>query len=906
MDKKACLIVFFLLFTTIAFAQTATLKGRITDENTKEPLPGAEIHFDDFKNGVSADNNGNYVFSNLAAGEYKVKVKFIGYSGFEKKIRLAAGQVLILNIGLRQNAGSLATVNVFGKLDKENEAAGRSSEKNANNITNVVTAKVMERSPDINAANVLQRISGVTIQRNTGGDEAYAIIRGLEPRYNNTLINNVKVTSPDEKSRYVSLDIVPSDLLQKIEVSKTLLPEMEGDAIGGTVNLVFKDAPDTMLLKATAQVGYSQIFIDRKFVTFPKQDIQQKSPFERNGEGYVAQPGDFSRSNLDFRNKTALPSAIIGLTYGKRFFKDKLGILIADNFQDQYYGTNSQSNAVQPNPKDGFRPGITDVANLTYSNQQLNNGLALHADYIINDRNKILLNNVLLYSYLAQARMGIDTSIVGGNGGRIGPGTGSVVDDNRSLTQKELLENLKLEGKHILSGHLLFDWAGVLSTSTKKVPDEADISIDHKINADFTSSPYYFDGISRRWQHNNDKDYDGLANLTYKGKIASTPVEIKIGGLYRHKDRYNAQDEYQLKPTADASGVKQVYKGIYDSQWLVYNAKGTADYDVNNYTAFENVTAGYAEFKIMLSRLNIFGGLREENTSQGFDYVNFIPTAENSVRKSYTDLLPSLQLNYKFNEKSNLRASFFKSISRPNYYELVPYTIQGSSGINEQGNPNLKHATSDNFDLRYEFYPKEDEQVFISAFYKKLYDPIELELTGFGNGNITYTPTNVAPQAKVEGIELVYTKYFGRIGISANYAYIYSNVKSLKVVPDTVSAQNTTVTRLQSRSLQGQTNNSLNASLLYRDNKHMVFLQLAYQYLGKTLSQVYANYGYDYYQQPQSFLALSAEKGFNKHFTLFGKFNNLLNTATTIKINNLTVGQDVYKANYNIGVRYSH
>jgi len=905
MAKKFYLITFFLFFAAVAFAQNGTLKGQVIDEMTNTPVPGAVIHFDDLKTQAIADEKGNYVFTHITPGEYKVKVKFIGYAEFEKKIKISAGGVLILNIGLTGKTENLNTVNVYGKLDKESEAAAVSSERDANNITNVVTAKVMERSPDINAANVLSRVSGVTILRNTGGDEAYAIIRGLEPRYNNTLINGVKVTSPDEKSRYVSLDIVPSDLLQKIEVSKSLLPEMEGDAIGGTVNLVFKDAPDTELFKATVQTGYSQIFLDRKFETFPKQDIQQQSVYERFGPNYVAQPGDFSRSNLDFQSKTALPSAIVGLTYGKRFLDGKLGIIVADNFQNQYYGTNSQVNPVVPNPQDGFKPGITDVSNLTYSNQQMNNGLALHADYKIDDRNKILINNVFLYSYLAQARLSIDTSIVGGNGGRLGPGTGSIVNDDRSLTQKELLENLKLEGKHILSRHFLFDWAGVLSTSTKKVPDEADISIDHKVNADFTSTPYYFDGISRIWQQNNDKDFSGLANLTYKTSFKSTLLELKAGGLYRHKDRYNTQDEYDLRPTADADGIKQTFTNIYTAQWAVYNAKGTAAYDVNNYTAFENVGAAYLEFKISMSKLDIFGGVRDESTSQGFDYVNFIPTAENAVRKNYTDVLPSLQLNYKLTDKSNIRASYFKSLSRPNYYELVPYTIQGTSGINEVGNPNLQHATADNFDVRYELYPKDDEEFFISGFYKKLYNPIELELTGFDSGNITYTPTNIAPQATIEGVELVYTKYFGRIGISANYAYIYSNVKSLKDVPDTVSAQNTPVTKLESRPLQGQTNNSLNASLLYRDNKHTLFIQLAYQYLGKTLSQVYANYGYDYYQQPQSFLALSGEKGLSKHFTIFGKFNNLLNTPTTTKINNLTVGQNIYKANYNIGLRYS-
>ncbi len=468
MVKKLYFFSFFLFSTTFIFGQNGTLKGQVTDEKTRAPLVGAIIHSDGFKNSTAADEKGNYVLPDITPGEYIIKINFIGYIGYEKKIKIRAGETVVLNIQLLSSTESLQEVNIFGTVDKESEAAAISSEKNADNITNVVTAKIMERSPDINAANVLSRVSGVTIQRNTGGDEAYAIIRGLEPRYNNTLINGVKVTSPDEKSRYVSLDIVPSDLLQKIEVSKTLLPEMEGDAIGGTVNLVFKDAPDSLLLKATAEIGYSQIFFDRKYIDFPKQDIQQNSLFQRFGPDYVAQPGDFSRSNLDFQPKTALPSSVVGLTYGNRFLKGKLGIMIADNFQNQYYGTDAEFNPVVPNPQDNFKPGITDVSNLTYSNQQINNGLALHADYKIDDRNKILLNNVFLYSYLAQARLSIDTSIVGGNGGRNGPGTGSIVNDNRSLTQHELLENLKLEGKHILSTHLLFDWAGVLSTSTKK------------------------------------------------------------------------------------------------------------------------------------------------------------------------------------------------------------------------------------------------------------------------------------------------------------------------------------------------------------------------------------------------------------------------------------------------------
>ena len=303
------------LLPTIVFAQNVTLKGRITDKQTGDPLPGSTIKFDDYKNTVLADTNGEYVLTGITPGEYKVKVKSVGFSEYEKKITIGAGQTLTLDIQLQAKNNQLETVNVYGKIDKESEAAGRASEKNANNITNVVTAAVMEKSPDINAANVLSRVSGVTIQRNTGGEEAYAIIRGLEPRYNNTLINGVKVTSPDEKSRYVSLDIVPSDLLQRIEVSKSLLPEMEGDAIGGTVNLIFKDAPDSVLFKANAQIGYSQIFLDRKFISFPKQDIRQQSVYERFGPNYIAQPNDFSRSNLDFQPKTIFVEPVFFISW---------------------------------------------------------------------------------------------------------------------------------------------------------------------------------------------------------------------------------------------------------------------------------------------------------------------------------------------------------------------------------------------------------------------------------------------------------------------------------------------------------------------------------------------------------------------------------------------------------------
>ncbi|PSL47940.1 TonB-dependent receptor [Chitinophaga niastensis] len=902
-NHRCCLLFFLLFLPGLLFAQSATVKGVVFDAKNNTPLVGAYVHLDGSHQRVTTDAEGKYELTGIKPGAYKMKVEYIGYLKYEKKVQITGSQSVALNISLSPTIAALHSVSVFGKINGETDAASRSAEKTANNITNVIGAHAMERSPDINAANVLQRVSGVTIERNSGADQAYAIVRGLEPRYSNTLINGIKISSPDEKSRYVSLDVVPSDLLQRIEVSKSLLPEMEGDAIGGTVNLIFKDAPDAPLFKAMASVGYSNIFFDRKYTSFSKSDIQKKSMYDKNGAAYVAKPGDFSRSNLDFKDKTAPPTTTVGFTYGRRFLKNKLGLLIADNFQNQYYGTNSEFNIVAPDNKNNFKPGITDVANRTYSTQQLNNGLSAHLDYNINDRNKLSLNNVFLYSYMAQSRLSIDTSITGGNGGRVGPGTGSVFNDNRSLTNHQYLENLKLEGKHILSRHFLFDWAGVYSSAAKKSPDRADIAIDHKINADYTSTPFYFDGISRIWQHNTDRNDQVQANLTYKQSIGSAVLELKAGGLYRHKIRENAQDQYQLRPILGSSNTKQPFTDIYAAQWEVYNPKGTADYDVNAYHAFENISAGFGQAKLSFHKLDVFGGVRVEGTSQGFDYANYIATLANNVRIKYRDLLPSAMLKYKLNEKTNLRASYYKSISRPNYFELVPYTILGTD-YNQMGNPNLKHTVADNYDIRYELYPKEDEEFFIGGFYKSLTNPIENVLQSLSSGDLVYQPQNAAAKAKIAGAELAFTKFWGNIGITGNYTYIYSDVFAPKIDPLAPTVDKRTV--YQHRPLQGQANNVLNLSLEYKNTRKQIFAQLAYQYVGKTLSDLYFNTDYDYYQQPQSFLSLSADKTFNKHFTLFGKFNNLLNTPTIVRINGITVGKDIYKANFNIGVRYSH
>jgi hypothetical protein len=906
----------FLFIATPGFSQLSEIKGKVASRRNREMLAGAFVSCagNGHNFNTTTDPDGEFKFRNIPMGPYDITIEYVGYSTYKAHVDLTDNKKVDLKIQLEEHSKDLSSVQVYGKISQEDQVGAIQKEKHSSNIVNIISAQAMERSPDINAANVLQRMSGLTIVRNGGSDEAYPIIRGLDPRYNNTLINGIKITSPDDKSRYVPLNIVPSDLLGSIEVSKTLTPEMEADAIGGSVNMVMKDAPNRETFKVLASLGYSAIFFDRKFTTFSKSDIQQKSPIEKYGSSYIAQPNDFSRSNLDFTEMQPIPNTVATIVYGNRFLNQKFGFIVAESFQNQYYGSNSVFNQAAPDIHANGAPTISDYANRTFSTQQLNNGLTIHLDYAFNDRNKITLTNILLYTDIAQARLIIDTSILGGNGGRTVPGTGPVSTDYTSLTSQQLLENVKLDGRHILSKNFMFDWIGVYSYAAKRVPDMADLSVNKKIDTVHTTSdihspytfvvtPDYFDAISRIWQHNQDIDLSGMANLTYRTALSDQKtLELKIGGLYRHKIRYNIQDEYALKPTTSASGIKQQFTDIYSAQWIVYNSSGTYDYDKNKYQVYENVTAGYGEAKLSLPFLDAIGGVRVEKTEQGYTLNTFYPTGINGISKSYTDILPSVNLKFKLNPITNIRATYYKAIARPNYYDLVPAArLSTTSATTTEGNPYLQHTTSDNFDIRYELYPREDEQFFGGVFYKKLYNPIEFSYIS----GTDYMPINT-PEATDYGIELVFTKYFGHFGITGNYTYLNSSTSSIKSYYD-IANNYVNPDTLEKRTLQGQTDHTLNISLLYRSKQTNFFAELAFQYIGRSIGLVYPIYGYDYYQQPQSNLAFSAEKGLhNRHFTVFTKWNNLLNTAYKYQINDILVSRETTQFNFSFGIRYEN
>ena len=231
--------------------QSAMVKGLVKDAQTGEELMGATIYV---KNqpaiGTTTGLDGTFILKNLPANQRVTLVcSYISYQPIELEVNADVEEPILF--ALESAALGLEEVTVIASNPGRTEAGARGIERQAMNVVNVMSAKAIELSPDITVANVIQRMSGVTVERNSSGEGQYAILRGMDKRYNYTLINGVKIPSPDNKNRFVSLDIFPSEMLDRLEVTKSLTADQEGDGIGGAVNLIMKDAPTERQLTAT-------------------------------------------------------------------------------------------------------------------------------------------------------------------------------------------------------------------------------------------------------------------------------------------------------------------------------------------------------------------------------------------------------------------------------------------------------------------------------------------------------------------------------------------------------------------------------------------------------------------------------------------------------------------------------
>ncbi len=681
---------------------------------------------------------------------------------------------------------------------------------------------------------------------------------------------------------------------------------MEGDGIGGAINMVMKDAPATTHITANLATGYNSLFFIDDYLHFNTGKISKRSPNEKYGLGYPVQIRDFSRGNMHLKSGVAFPALNGGFSFGSRFFKSKLGFLAALSYQRGAKGNSSDLYSTSTDSD-----GKQSVTSRFYANQQTRSGIHTKLDMKLSENHKLMWYNAYMDLTNGQVRQSESYS--------------SQVTRLRWNHQSVL--NSTLRGEHSFRDATLnFDWSASFGKAFNETPDN--IQVNELIINGITSVDQN-DGASRRWEHNSDDDLSGFTNLSYRIKRSDgILIDLSAGGMYRTRERKSYFNEYHFKPWDELkSNPRELVRGIdysnFDEISFSVNSYGNLS-DPLNYNASEKIGAVYGMGKVSIRKIQITAGLRSEYTDQGY-FLRF-PTdgARNEGNQTYTDLLPSIGIKDHLSANANLRLTYYRAINRPSFFEIVPYSIIYED-YKERGNPDLKHTTADNMDFRFEYYPGHTEQFMAGLFYKKIRNPIEFGMmNGFGQ-DIFYMPMNFG-DAVNWGSELDIMKYFNRFGIKANYTFTDSRITTTKIKiinnPDQGGETNIITEYVdQTRPLYGQAAHVANFSMLFKDNRNIWDAQVSFIYTGDRLVYVSRYVNEDIWQAGFTSFDASGEKKFKSGLALFLKLSNILNTPMIqfIRKNDTNAGfvgfkryrdgilerKEYYGVNFLIGIKFN-
>ena len=873
------------LVASSAMVSAHTVDGIVKDNRTGEPLIGSVVEVKELPNiKTTTGLDGSFKLSELPdKGRYTLVVRYISYKTREVPIEVSDKGAV--TIALDEDLRELSEVVVKGHKEYHSDRSAIDMEKTAGNVLNVMSQQSIQLSPDVNVASVLQRVSGVTMERDASGEASYAILRGMDKRYNYTLVNGVKIPSPDDKNRYIPLNMFPSDLMDRLVVSKSLTADMEGDAAGGVVDMVMKDAPSHFQIQANAAIGASDYFWNdsRNYLSSNRGSYTHTSPYEAHGADYKATTADFSNGPTQItKHSLPAPNLVGGLSIGNRFWKDRIGVMLAGSVQNIFRGTERTYNSVKMASGEQAMY-IYSLQHRYYSIHDLTAGFHAKVDLQL-DNNKLEWYNMYVRTNSKGVRY--NNSI---NTEYISSDTYTQDDETRSLSQTQSVFATHLKGTHHLTPSFTVDWAGIFSQAKEEDPDRTYLTLTNTVEA-----PDGVDGslwsadknilktmpkdMERRFQHNTDKDWAGYLNLSYDTRFSHGISALwKAGAQYRRKERGNRYYSYVFSPT----DISQQLDGNGFDQFASINWTCKTPYSQAsqlNYDSKEHIGAAYLMTTVKTPWGELNAGVRAEHTNQIYTMLQKFRNMGQVGEQSYWDWMPSASIKWTPTKKMNVRLSYYRSINRPGFYEIVPYQIMGEE-YQEKGNPNLKRARIDNVDLRWEWFPSATEQVLAGVFYKYLQDPIEQVFVSadgkIGSGaDAYYMPDNLG-NAKNYGFEIDVVKYIRHFGIKANYTYTHSSITTTKREYNVGSAEyKTGVT--QTRPLVNQAPHTANLSLLYKDTRYGWNAQLAASFTGTKLALVSPFKDADQWDKAMFGLDYSMEKKFPCGVSLFLKANNLL------------------------------
>lgn len=874
-----------------------TIRGRIVDAS-KQILPGASIYIEKLHTGVTSDVNGYYTFANLAPGTYTVKVSYVGYSPVEMKITIPAGKTLekdvILNEGLE-----LQEVVVGGAFQGQRRAIN--SQKNNMGITNVVSADQVGKFPDSNIGDALKRINGINVQYDQG-EARFGQVRGTSADMSSVTINGDRLPSAEGDTRNVQLDLIPADMIQTIEVNKVVTSDMDGDAIGGSINLVTKSTPYKRMFSATAGSGYSWI-------------------------------GKKAQLNL-------------GFTYGDRFFNNKLGMMAAVSFQNAPSG----SDDVEFEYKDNKQGGVVlaEAQTRQYYVTRERQSYSIAFDYKINSNHKLTLQGIYnrrhdwenryRITYKDLNKTGLDKDGEMQQAAQIQTKGGTPNNRNARLELQQTMD-FSLGGEHQF-GKLSANWSASYARASEDRPNERYFTLKQDfLGFTITDAGERFPYIATDVNPNMGK-VDGergswkVKELTESNQnIYEEDLKFKVNfklpltnGIYGNSLRFGAKYASKLKDKdIICYDYTKAYKNTLNTEYMnnltnqiregympgsqykstdfvskeylgsldlsSMEGQQVLEESSGNFHARESVLSSFFRFDQNLgSKIKMMLGVRMEATHIKYNGWNW-NIADNkdktqtleptgNQKNHYTNWLPSVLFKYDVNDDFKLRASFTETLSRPKYSSLVP-SVNVNRSDNElvMGNPDLNPTISYNFDLSGDYYFKSVGLVSAGIFYKKINDFIVNQVLGdYTYQNVEYkkfTQPKNAGDADLLGVELAYQRDFGFItpalkciGFYGTYTYTHTKVNNFNFE----GRENE-----KGLSLPGSPKHTANASLYFE--KKGLNIRLSYNHASSFIDEMGTFAALDRYYDAVDYMDINASYTFGKRIktTFYADATNLLN-----------------------------
>ncbi len=844
--KKAFLTLLFVVIGATVFAQTGKISGTVSDKKTGETLIAAAVKISGTTKAVGTDVDGKYTLGGLATGKYVIEVSYIGY--VTKKIadvEVKDKETTSFNIVLEEStANTLNQVTITASFKQESVNSLYAKQKNSAVISDGVSSDQIKKSPDRNTSDVLKRISGATIQ-----DNKFVVIRGLSDRYNNATLDGAALPSTEPNRKAFSFDIVPSNLVDNLIISKTATPDLPADFTGGSIQIITKDIPDNNFFSFGIGQGYNtaSTFKDFKsgvrnatdFLGFDNGDKSLASNFPStsrivNKQLSQAQSIAAMKSlprDFNVYTNTALPTQNLLLTLGhvKSFNegKNKLGALLSITYRNaQNINNEVIRDYADVDYKDNvykFSTNIGAIANFAYSY----------------GKSKITFKNIYNRTY--------DDNFLSRTGLNSGVGGGVDVKFYAfDLMQKALLKST-LEGTHPIgekSGKI--NWSVSYSNILNDQPDQKKVSY-YRNRSDIGTPNYVFNANVTTLGKENTRLYSKLDEDAYSAAINYTlPVKMfgqistfKTGVSTLYRDRtFDARFLGLLLNTSspDAASIRQRSIGTLYGTDVLSNGSYSLDEipgNADSYTANSMTNAGY----LMLD--NKFGkksrlvwGVRVEQFNVALDAKLKNPLT--SVDDNYLDILPSANYTYSLTPKVNLRASYYRTLARPEFRELASSSVYDYELLAfQQGDPNLKEAKIDNGDIRFEFYPQAGQVISVSAFYKRFHNAIEsFNNDGTGSRTITYINTD---KVNVYGIEFEFRKTLDFIAQTdfLKKTTFYTNVSIIK---SKIETRNTGINLLEpNRPMVGQAPYVINGGLQHSFLNDKLSFNALYNRVGRKL-----------------------------------------------------------------------